>query len=95
MAISRETIEYVANLSRIQLGEDELKKFSDQLAAILDFIDKLKNADISNVSPTSHILPLSNILREDAPKESLSASQALANAPQERNNFYIVPKAIE
>ncbi len=95
MAISRETIEYVANLSRIELGEEELKKFSDQLAAILDFIDKLKNADISNVSPTSHILPLNNILREDATQESLPAAKALANAPQEKNNFYVVPKVIE
>ncbi len=95
MAISKETIEYVANLSRIELGEEELKKFSEQLAAILDFIDKLKNADISNVSPTSHILPLNNILREDSPRESLPATQALANAPQEKNNFYVVPKVIE
>ncbi len=95
MAISRETIEYVANLSRIQLSEEELKKISGQLAAILDFIDKLKNADIGNVSPTSHILPLNNILREDSPKESLPAVQALANAPQKKNDFYAVPKVIE
>lgn len=95
MAISKELIQYVAHLARIDLDAQELEKLSVELTSILDFIDKLKAVDINNVSPTSHILPINNVLREDTLLESLSAAKALENAPEKQGNFFVVPKVIE
>jgi len=95
MSINKETVEYVANLSRIELNKSELETLSLQLNAILDFIDKLKRADISNVQPTSHILPVNNVLRPDSLKPSLPINETLKNAPLKKENFFVVPKVIE
>ena len=95
MAIDKKTVEYVANLARVELGSAELENFSKQLHDILGFIDKLSALDISNVNPTSHILPLSNILREDIPHETLTPDEALKNAPARDGAFFSVPKVIE
>jgi aspartyl-tRNA(Asn)/glutamyl-tRNA(Gln) amidotransferase subunit C len=95
MAITKETVEYVSHLARIELKPQELEKISGQLQAILDFIDTLKRIDIKDVPPTSHILPVNNVLREDKPVQSLSAENALMNAPGRRNSFFVVPKVIE
>ena len=95
MAITKETVKYVANLARIELKPQELEKMSGQLKDILGFIDKLGKVDIKNISPTSHILPINNVLRNDQPQESLSADKALENAPQREGNFFVVPKIIE
>ncbi|MFA5157043.1 MAG: Asp-tRNA(Asn)/Glu-tRNA(Gln) amidotransferase subunit GatC [Candidatus Omnitrophota bacterium] len=95
MAINKEIVEYVAHLSRIELEPQELEKISGQLSSILDFIDKLKGVNTDNIAATSHILPLSNVLRQDHPGISLSSQKALANAPEKRDTFFIVPKVIE
>ncbi len=95
MAITKETVEYVAHLSRIKLDSQELEKISVQLSSILDFIDKLRSVNTDNIVPTSHILPINNVLRQDQPGVSLSAGKALENAPEKRDNFFVVPKIIE
>jgi aspartyl-tRNA(Asn)/glutamyl-tRNA(Gln) amidotransferase subunit C len=95
LAIDRKTVEYVAHLARIELTPKELERLAHQLHDILDFIDKLSRPDICRIPPTSHILPLSNILREDTPKPSLSADKALVNAPSREADFFSVPKVIE
>lgn len=95
MAIDKETVKYVANLARIELMDDELKKLSEQLKQIVDFIDKLKLLDIRDIEPTSHILPINNVLRDDQPRESLPISKTLENAPFKEGNFFVVPKVIE
>ncbi|MDD4899164.1 MAG: Asp-tRNA(Asn)/Glu-tRNA(Gln) amidotransferase subunit GatC [Candidatus Omnitrophica bacterium] len=93
--ISKETVQYVAHLSRIELKEKELEVLSVQLEAILDFIDQLKEIDIANIPPTSHILPVNNVLREDSPKPSLPTEKVLANSPEKEGNSFVVPKVIE
>jgi len=95
MALDKKTVEYVAHLARIELNPKELEKLSHQLQDILGFIDKLSRIDTSKTPPTSHILALSNILREDTPKPSLPADKALANAPSREGDFFSVPKVIE
>ncbi|MCX5710450.1 MAG: Asp-tRNA(Asn)/Glu-tRNA(Gln) amidotransferase subunit GatC [Candidatus Omnitrophica bacterium] len=95
MAIDKKTVENVAHLARIELNPKELDKLSHQLQDILGFIDKLSRLDISKTPPTSHILLLSNILREDTPKPSLPVDKALANAPSREADFFSVPKVIE
>jgi len=95
MSIDKLIVEHVAHLARIDLEDKELEKMSVQLHDILRFIDKLSKVDVSQVEPTSHILPIKNVLRDDVSGVSLSNDQALANAPQKEGNFFVVPKVIE
>lgn len=95
MAIDKETVKYVAHLARIELNPRELEKLSQQLQDILGLIDKLKKIEIKDINPTSHILPINNVLREDKPKESLAIDQVLKDAPQRKGSFFVVPKVIE
>ncbi len=95
MSINRDTVKYVAHLARIDLEPEELDKLTGQFKGILDFIGKLSEIDIKGINPTSHILPLSNILRDDVRAPSLPAERALENAPKRDGNFFEVPKVIE
>jgi aspartyl-tRNA(Asn)/glutamyl-tRNA(Gln) amidotransferase subunit C len=95
MSLDKETIKHVAHLARIELQPNELEKLSGELHEILGFIDKLKDLNVEQVMPASHILPISNVLREDKPHISLSPEKALENAPRTKGNFFSVPKIIE
>jgi aspartyl-tRNA(Asn)/glutamyl-tRNA(Gln) amidotransferase subunit C len=95
MSIDKETVKHVAHLARIELQPKELEKLSGELHEILGFIDKLKDLNVDQVKPASHILPISNVLREDEPQVSLATQEALKNAPSKKGNFFSVPKIIE
>jgi len=95
VSIDQETVKHIAHLSRMELQPAELEKISGQLHDILGFIDKISKLDLSQVNPTSHILPISNVLREDKPRLCLSPEKALENAPSRKGNFFSVPKIIE
>ena len=95
MEITKNTVKHVGHLARIELQDKELDTLSLQLKSILDFIDQLKELDTKNVLPTSHILPLNNVLREDECRDSLAAEKALSNAPQKKDSFFVVPKIID
>ena len=95
MAIDKKTVEYVAHLARIELQPIELEKLSLQLHDILGFIDKLSCLNTEQVKPANHILPISNVLREDEPHICLTPEKALENAPSKKGNFFSVPKIIE
>ncbi|MDI6758324.1 MAG: Asp-tRNA(Asn)/Glu-tRNA(Gln) amidotransferase subunit GatC [Candidatus Omnitrophota bacterium] len=95
MAIDKNIVEYAAHLSRIELSPKETEKLSLQFLDILNFIDKLKELNIEGIEPTSHILPVNNVLRTDESKDHLSTDKILMNAPSRRDNFFTVPKVIE
>jgi aspartyl-tRNA(Asn)/glutamyl-tRNA(Gln) amidotransferase subunit C len=95
MEITKDTVKYVANLSRMELTAEEMEILAVQLKDILNFIGKLEKLDVTNVAPTSHILSLNNVLREDLAKSSLPIEQALKNAPAALGSFFGVPKVIE
>ena len=95
MAIDKDTVRYVARLAKIRLSDEELDLLSRQLDGIVDFIDKLKGLDLTDVKPTSHILPIGNVFREDKPIPSLNVEDALTNAPKQQENFFVVPKVID
>lgn len=88
-------IERVALLARLKLAEGEKELFSKQLDSILQYIDKLNELDTKDAEPTSHVLPMKNIFREDRIIPSLSKDHALLNAPDGAGDFYRVPKIIE
>ena len=93
--IDNKIVEYVANLARIELKADELKRLAGELSHILDFIDKLKGVDVDNVSPTSHAISVENVLRDDLPEGSLPVEKAITNAPLKKKNLFLVPRVIE
>ena len=95
MPISAKDVEYLAHLARIQLSTDETHRFAGQLDEILGHVEKLKRVSTEGVPPTSHVLPLTNVFREDRPRPSLSPEEALANAPDKEGPFFRVPKIIE
>jgi len=82
-------------LARLSLTEEEKELFGAQLSSILDYMEKLNELDTENIEPTSHVLTLSNVMREDAPRDSIPREDALSNAPDRTDKFYRVPKIIE
>lgn len=95
MEITEDTVKYVAHLARIELQNKELETLSLQLKDILDFIDKLSRLETRNTGPSSHILTISNVLRDDLPGASLPPDKTLENAPWQQGNFFVVPKVLE
>jgi aspartyl-tRNA(Asn)/glutamyl-tRNA(Gln) amidotransferase subunit C len=95
MSLTQDTVNQTAHLARIYLKPEELATISQQLKGILDFIDKLNELDVTAVQPTSHILPVHDIVRTDELRASLPVEQALKNAPHKRDAFFGVPKIIE
>ena len=87
--------EHIAHLARLRLTAEEKEKFGAQLNNILSYVEKLNEPDTSGVEPTSHVLALSDVMRADEMRASLSGTEALANAPDRHENFYRVPKIIE
>jgi aspartyl-tRNA(Asn)/glutamyl-tRNA(Gln) amidotransferase subunit C len=93
MAISRDEVLHVARLARLELSEDELERFAEQLSAILEAVGKVSELDLSDVEPTAHPLELSNVWAEDEPRPPLSVDDALANAPDREGDAFRVPAA--
>ena len=87
-------VEKVAQLSMLTLTNNEKNLFSEQLNTILEYINKLNELDTSEVEPTSHVLSLKNVYREDISRSSLPQEEALQNAPDAYDGFYRVPKII-
>ena len=95
MKISKDDVIHVAELARLEFGEEEIQKFTEQLGNILEYIGKLGELDTSGVQPTSHVLNISTPLREDRVEEWLSTEDALRNAPEREEDFFSVPKVID
>ena len=88
-------VAHVARLARINLTEAEAKVFQKQLDDVLQYVEKLRQADITDVEPAGHALPIFNVFREDAARDWFTAEQALSNAPRKANGLFIVPKVVE
>lgn len=95
MKITREEVVHVARLARLEMHEEEMDKFTEQLNAILEYSDKLNGLDTKDILPTAHVLPLRNVFREDKTRPCLPRAQALANAPEEEDGMFRVPRVIE
>jgi aspartyl-tRNA(Asn)/glutamyl-tRNA(Gln) amidotransferase subunit C len=96
MALTREQIENIAHLARLELQPAEVPVYQDSLSAILDFVGELDRADTASVAPMAHPLPgLSQRLRPDAITEQDHHELYQENAPQVASGLYLVPKVIE
>jgi aspartyl-tRNA(Asn)/glutamyl-tRNA(Gln) amidotransferase subunit C len=93
MAISRDEVLHVARLARLELHEDEVERFQEQLSAIIDAVSKVSELDLDGVPPTSHPHDVVNVLGEDEPHETLPLGEVFANAPDRHGNLFRVPPA--
>ncbi len=91
MAISRDEVLHVARLARLELTDDEVERFREQLNAILDAVGKVAELDLADVEPTAHPLDLANVWARDEPRPSLPVDDALANAPDRDGGLFRVP----
>ena len=91
MAITRDEVLHVARLARLELSDDEVTRFQEQLSAILEAVSKVSELDLSDVPPTSHPLDLVNAWAEDEPHESLPIEDVLRNAPAAERDLFRVP----
>jgi aspartyl-tRNA(Asn)/glutamyl-tRNA(Gln) amidotransferase subunit C len=93
--ISLKDVEHVARLARLELSAAEKERMRTELDGILSYIDKLRALDTAGVEPTSHAVPLTNVMRDDAEVASLPQDEMLANAPDRHGEMFRVPKIIE
>jgi len=93
--ITHKEVEHVARLARLELTEAEKEQMTAQLDAILDYIGKLNQLDTSAVEPTSTVIPMVSVMREDEVRPSLTQDEALANAPDREGLYFRVPRIIE
>ncbi len=92
--ISKEDVDHVALLGRLELTEQERDMYTKQLNDILEHFQSLERLDTENVQPTAHVLPLKNVFREDWVGQHISREDALANCPDRDDNFFKVPKIV-
>lgn len=89
------SVDHIAHLARLSLTDAERETFGRQLDDILSYVEQLGSLDTSGVEPTSHVVEIGNVLREDLVRPSLTQDEALGNAPDRSDKFYRVPKIIE
>lgn len=95
MALSDKDVQHVARLARLALTPEEREKYRAQLGRILEYIQALNKYDTEGVQPTFHVVPLSNVWREDVARPWPDAGSILANAPERDDAFFKVKKVIE
>jgi aspartyl-tRNA(Asn)/glutamyl-tRNA(Gln) amidotransferase subunit C len=91
MAITREEVLHVAALARLELSDEEIERFQEQLSAILEAVGKVAELDLAEVEPTAHPLDLSNVWADDETRPCLPVDEALANAPDRDGALFRVP----
>lgn len=95
MSLTDQDVNHVARLARLALTDDERTRSRDQLGRILEYIRALEKWDTRQVAPTSHVLPLANVWREDAVRRFKDTEAILANAPEREDCFFKVAKVME
>ncbi|QYR20723.1 Asp-tRNA(Asn)/Glu-tRNA(Gln) amidotransferase subunit GatC [Paenibacillus sp. sptzw28] len=95
MSVTVNDVEHVANLARLDLSAQEKEQLTEQLNAILKYAEKLNELDTEQVEPTTHVLPVSNVMREDQTRKSVTPDTALKNAPDEEDGQFKVPAVLE
>lgn len=88
-------VRYIARLARLELSNEEVERYQTQLANVLTFVETLRKVDVSNVEPTAHASPVFNVFRQDEAQASFTPKEALANAPRQANDLFVVTKVVE
>ncbi|MCI0617875.1 Asp-tRNA(Asn)/Glu-tRNA(Gln) amidotransferase subunit GatC [bacterium] len=94
MPITIEEVKHVAALAKLSFSDEELAKIAKELDAIVGYVEQLKELNVDEVPPTSHVLDLHNVFREDKTEPWLTTEEALQNAPAKKMGYFSVPKVI-
>jgi aspartyl-tRNA(Asn)/glutamyl-tRNA(Gln) amidotransferase subunit C len=94
MSVTLKDVDYVAALSHLRFSDEEREQMVDQMNTILTYMEKLKTLETSDVPPTTHVLKLKNVFREDVVEEALTQEEALQNAPAPDKGHFTVPKVL-
>jgi aspartyl-tRNA(Asn)/glutamyl-tRNA(Gln) amidotransferase subunit C len=89
--IDRDQVLHVARLARLALTDEEVERMPGELSKILEHVEKMGELDLDGIEPTTHVVKLENVLREDVPRPSLPRGQALENAPDATETGFRVP----
>jgi aspartyl-tRNA(Asn)/glutamyl-tRNA(Gln) amidotransferase subunit C len=90
--ISKQDVAHVARLARLGLTDEELERYTTQLAAVLVHAADIAALDIAEVPPTAHPFPLANVFREDVPQPCLPRDEVLSQAPEVEANRFRIPR---
>ena len=93
--ITDETIEYVGILAKLELSDEEKEAAKKDMGNMLNYIDMLNELDTDGVQPMSNVFPVKNVFREDVVTNGDDSENMLANSPEEKDGFYMVPKTVE
>lgn len=94
MSLSRQEVEQISLLARLRLSEEELATMTDQLGKIVGYVEQLQALDVTNVEPMAHAVEMQNVFRPDEVAPSLDRAAALANAPKQDGEFFLVPPVL-
>jgi len=94
MTITLTEVKHVAALAKLSFNDDELAKIAKELDAIVGYVEQLKELNVDDVPPTSHVLDLHNVFRDDKVEPWLTNEEALQNAPVQKKGYFSVPKVI-
>ncbi len=95
MSITKETVRKVADLARLKLNEEELERFTPQVAGIVKWVEMLGEVNTDNVAPLANVVDIDLKLRPDAITDGGYQKEILANAPEDMEGFFVVPKVVE
>jgi len=95
MAVTKQDVEYIAKLARLELKENEIDSYTGQLNQILNYMDKLNEINTDDVEPLLHPVENENVFRDDIIKPTISIQEAMKNAPDTDGEFFKVPKIIK
>lgn len=95
MSVTKKDVDYIADLARLQLTEEETESLASDMNQILDYMGTLEELDTSDVEPLEHVIDLEYRLRDDKAKEPLSHEDALKNAPDADSDYFRVPRVID
>ncbi|MBU2541369.1 MAG: Asp-tRNA(Asn)/Glu-tRNA(Gln) amidotransferase subunit GatC [Candidatus Omnitrophica bacterium] len=91
----KKELRHLGDLARIEFSDSDLEKYGRELDSILDYIQQLKEVDVERIKPTSHVMCLSNVFRQDVVKPSIEIDEVLKHCPDRKDKFFRVPKIIE
>lgn len=92
--ITLKEVKHVANLARLAITEEEAERFQEQLDAIIGFAEQLNELDTEAIEPTSHVLDMKNVMREDVPEKGLPREEILKNVPEHQDGYIKVPSIL-
>lgn len=95
MKITKQQVEHVANLARLNLTEAEQEQMTKDMVAIINFANQINEIEVRNINPTDHVIPITNVFRKDEVRPSNNRDELLNNAPNQQYGCFSVPKVVE